>query len=80
MTRFWLVNRLVDGRLSDEVLFRTTDDEIEAALSEVSAVGSVSVRVLDLCARSGRRRLLAVEREMIEMAQRCRTFRGLVIS
>ena len=34
-----LAERFVDGRLSDEALARMTDDEIEAALTEVSGVG-----------------------------------------
>ena len=34
-----LAERFVDGRLSDEALSRMTDDEIEAALTEVSGIG-----------------------------------------
>jgi DNA-3-methyladenine glycosylase II len=34
-----LAERFVDGRLSDDSLSRMTDDEIEAALTEVSGVG-----------------------------------------
>jgi DNA-3-methyladenine glycosylase II len=34
-----LAERFVDGRLSDEALARMTDDEIEAALTEVSGIG-----------------------------------------
>jgi hypothetical protein len=34
-----LSKRFADGRLSDEALSRMTDDEIEAALTEVSASG-----------------------------------------
>ena len=34
-----LAERFVDGRLSDEALARMTDDEIEAALTEVPGVG-----------------------------------------
>jgi DNA-3-methyladenine glycosylase II len=34
-----LAERFVDGRLSDEALSRMTDEEIEAALTEVSGIG-----------------------------------------
>jgi DNA-3-methyladenine glycosylase II len=34
-----LAERFVDGRLSDEAFARMTDDEIEAALTEVSGIG-----------------------------------------
>src|SRR4249919_1423817 len=34
-----LAERFVDGRLSDEALARMTDDEIEAALTEVPGIG-----------------------------------------
>jgi DNA-3-methyladenine glycosylase II len=34
-----LAERFVDGRLSDEALAKMTDDEIEAALTEVSGIG-----------------------------------------
>jgi DNA-3-methyladenine glycosylase II len=34
-----LAERFVDGRLSDETLSRMTDDEVEAALTEVSGIG-----------------------------------------
>ena len=34
-----LAERFVDGRLSDEALSRMTDDEIDAALTEVSGIG-----------------------------------------
>lgn len=34
-----LAERFVDGRLSDEVLAQMTDEEIEAALTEVSGIG-----------------------------------------
>src|SRR5271169_667427 len=34
-----LAERFVDGRLSDEVLSQMTDDEVEAALTEVPGVG-----------------------------------------
>jgi DNA-3-methyladenine glycosylase II len=34
-----LAERFVDGRLSDAALARMTDDEIEAALTEVSGIG-----------------------------------------
>jgi DNA-3-methyladenine glycosylase II len=34
-----LAERFVDGRLSDEILSRMTDDEVEAALTEVPGVG-----------------------------------------
>jgi DNA-3-methyladenine glycosylase II len=34
-----LAERFVDGRLSDEALARMTDDEAEAALTEVSGIG-----------------------------------------
>ena len=34
-----LAERFVDGRLSDEALSRMTDDEVEAALTEVPGVG-----------------------------------------
>lgn len=35
-----LAQRFVDGRLSDEALSRMTDDEVEAALTEVPGIGS----------------------------------------
>ena len=34
-----LAQRFVDGRLSDEALARMTDDEVEAALTEVPGIG-----------------------------------------
>ncbi len=34
-----LAERFVDGRLSDEALAQMTDDEVEAALTEVSGIG-----------------------------------------
>lgn len=34
-----LAERFVEGRLSDEALSRMTDDEVEAALTEVPGVG-----------------------------------------
>jgi DNA-3-methyladenine glycosylase II len=34
-----LAERFVDGRLSDEALSRMTDEEVEAALTEVSGIG-----------------------------------------
>ncbi len=34
-----LAERFVDGRLSDEALSRMTDDEVEAALTEVAGIG-----------------------------------------
>ncbi len=34
-----LAERFVDGRLSDEALSRMTDDEVEAALTDVSGIG-----------------------------------------
>jgi DNA-3-methyladenine glycosylase II len=34
-----LAERFVDGRLSDDALSRLTDDEIEAALTDVSGIG-----------------------------------------
>jgi DNA-3-methyladenine glycosylase II len=34
-----LAERFVDGRLSDEAFSRMTDDEVEAALTEVSGIG-----------------------------------------
>jgi DNA-3-methyladenine glycosylase II len=34
-----VAERFVDGRLSDETLSRLTDDEVEAALTEVSGIG-----------------------------------------
>jgi DNA-3-methyladenine glycosylase II len=34
-----LAERFVDGRLSDDALSRMTDEEIEAALTEVSGIG-----------------------------------------
>jgi DNA-3-methyladenine glycosylase II len=39
-----LAERFVDGRLSDEALSRMTDDEIEAALIEVSGIGPWTAR------------------------------------
>jgi DNA-3-methyladenine glycosylase II len=35
-----LAERFVDGRLSDEALSQMTDDEVEAALTEVSGIGT----------------------------------------
>jgi DNA-3-methyladenine glycosylase II len=35
-----LAERFVDGRLSDEALSRMSDEEVEAALTEVSGIGS----------------------------------------
>jgi DNA-3-methyladenine glycosylase II len=34
-----VAERFVDGRLSDDTLSRLTDDEVEAALTEVSGIG-----------------------------------------
>ena len=34
-----IAERFVDGRLSDEVLFRMTDDEVVAALTEIPGIG-----------------------------------------
>jgi DNA-3-methyladenine glycosylase II len=39
-----LAERFVDGRLSDEALARMTDDEVEAALTEVPGIGLWSAR------------------------------------
>ena len=39
-----LAERFVDGRLSDEALSRMTDDEVEAALTEVSGIGLWTAR------------------------------------
>jgi DNA-3-methyladenine glycosylase II len=39
-----LAERFVDGRLSDEALSRLTDDEVEAALTEVSGIGPWTAR------------------------------------
>ena len=39
-----LAERFVDGRLSDEALARMTDDEVEAALTEVSGIGLWTAR------------------------------------
>src|SRR6266700_3903657 len=39
-----LAERFVDGRLSDEELSRITDDEVEAALTEVSGIGPWTAR------------------------------------
>lgn len=39
-----LAQRFVDGRLSDEALARMTDDEVEAALTEVPGIGPWTVR------------------------------------
>lgn len=39
-----LAERFVDGRLSDEVLSRMTDDEVEATLTEVSGIGLWTAR------------------------------------
>jgi DNA-3-methyladenine glycosylase II len=39
-----LAERFVDGRLSDEALARMTDDEVEAALTEVSGIGPWTAR------------------------------------
>src|SRR3954464_358738 len=38
-TLWALAERFVDGRLSDESLARMTDDEVEAALTDVSGIG-----------------------------------------
>jgi len=39
-----LAERFVDGRLSDEALSRMADDEVEAALTEVSGIGPWTAR------------------------------------
>jgi DNA-3-methyladenine glycosylase II len=39
-----LAERFVDGRLSDETLSRMTDEEVEAALTEVPGIGPWSAR------------------------------------
>ena len=39
-----LAERFVDGRLSDEALSHMTDDEVEAALTEVSGIGPWTAR------------------------------------
>lgn len=39
-----LAERFVDGRLSDEALARMTDDEVEAALTEVPGIGPWTAR------------------------------------
>jgi len=39
-----LADRFVDGRLSDEALSRMTDEEVEAALTEVPGIGPWSAR------------------------------------
>src|SRR6202795_526074 len=39
-----LAERFVDGRLSEEALSGMTDDEVEAALTEVSGIGPRSAR------------------------------------
>jgi DNA-3-methyladenine glycosylase II len=39
-----LAERFVDGRLSDETLSRMSDDEVEAALTEVPGIGPWSAR------------------------------------
>src|SRR5437016_6944755 len=39
-----LAERFVDGRLSDEALSRMTDDEVEAALTEVPGIGLWTAR------------------------------------
>src|SRR6267154_2780076 len=39
-----LAERFVDGRLSDEALSRMTDDEVEAALTEVPGIGPWTAR------------------------------------
>ena len=39
-----LAERFVDGRLSDEAFSRMTDDEVEAALTEVSGIGPWTAR------------------------------------
>jgi DNA-3-methyladenine glycosylase II len=39
-----LAERFVDGRLSDEGLARMTDEEVEAALTEVSGIGLWTAR------------------------------------
>jgi DNA-3-methyladenine glycosylase II len=39
-----LAERFVDGRLRDEALTRMTDDEVEAALTEVPGIGPWSAR------------------------------------
>jgi DNA-3-methyladenine glycosylase II len=39
-----LAERFVDGRLSDEAFSRMTDDEVEAALTEVPGIGPWTAR------------------------------------
>ena len=44
-TTLWaLAERFIDGRLSDETLSRLTDDEVEAALTEVPGIGPWTAR------------------------------------
>ena len=43
-TLWALAERFIDGRLSDEILSRLTDDEVEAALTEVLGIGPWTAR------------------------------------
>jgi DNA-3-methyladenine glycosylase II len=43
-TLWALAERFIDGRLSDETLSRLTDDEVEAALTEVPGIGPWTAR------------------------------------
>jgi DNA-3-methyladenine glycosylase II len=43
-TLWALAERFIDGRLSDEILSRLTDDEVEAALTEVPGIGPWTAR------------------------------------
>jgi DNA-3-methyladenine glycosylase II len=45
-----LAERFVDGRLSDDALARMTDDEVEAALTEVPGIGPWSAQAFLLVA------------------------------
>ncbi len=89
-----LAERFVDGRLSDEALAQMTDEEIEAALTEVSGIGPSTAHgflifALDrpdvLLSGDAVQRLyevdhLPTEGEILDIAERWRPYRSLAVS
>ena len=65
-----LAERFVDGRLSDEALSRMTDDEIEAALTEVSGIGPWTARGFLILALDRPDVLLSGDRALRHAVQR----------
>jgi DNA-3-methyladenine glycosylase II len=90
-----LAERFVDGHLSDEALSRMTDDEVEAALTEVPGIGPWTAHGFLIMALDRPDVLLsgdlAVQRaygldhlptedEMVQVAERWRPYRSLAVS